>query len=49
MEVARERAQVAADVLVGWARRKKVEVVGQKTHLVLSQNHHDAIGCATSW
>ena len=46
IEVARERAQVAADVLVGWARRNKMEVAGQKTQLlVLSQNHRDAVGC----
>ena len=46
IEVARERAQLAADTLVGWARRNKMEVAGQKTQLlVLSQNHRDTVGC----
>ena len=45
--VARERAQQAADTLVRWARRNKMEVAGQKTQLlVLSQNARDAAGCS---
>ena len=44
--VARDRAQLAADTLVKWARDNKMEVAGQKTQLlVLSQNHRDAVGC----
>ncbi|KAF0312570.1 putative RNA-directed DNA polymerase from transposon BS [Amphibalanus amphitrite] len=46
IEVARERAQRAADTLVKWARENKMEVAGQKTQLlVLSQSHRDAVGC----
>ena len=44
--MARERAQLAADTLVRWARRNKMEVGGQNTQLlVLSQNFRDASGC----
>ena len=47
MEVARSRAQAAADVLTSWARRNKMLVAGEKTQLlVLSQNAQDAVGCA---
>ena len=46
--MARQRAQTAANVLVGWARRSKMDVAGQKTQLlILSQNHGDATGCHT--
>ena len=46
IDVARERAQLAADTLVRWARRNKMEVAGQNTQLlVLSQNFRDASGC----
>ncbi|KAF0288070.1 putative RNA-directed DNA polymerase from transposon BS [Amphibalanus amphitrite] len=44
--VARDRAQLAANTLVKWARRSKMEVAGQKTQLlVLSQNPRDAVDC----
>ena len=47
MEVARSRAQTAADALTSWARRNKMLVAGEKTQLlVLSQNAQDAVGCA---
>ena len=46
IEVARERAQRAADTLVQWARTSKMTVAGQKTQaLVLSQWARDAVNC----
>ena len=46
MEVARERAQTAADALATWARNSKMIVAAEKTQLlVLSQNARDAVGC----
>ena len=46
IDVARERVQLAADTLVCWARRNKMEVAGQKTQLpVLSQNFRDDSDC----
>ena len=42
LEVARTRAQRAADVLVNWAAANKMRVAGEKTQLlVLSQWHRD--------
>ena len=44
IEVARERAQRAADALIKWAREAKISVAGQKAQaLVLSQWFRDAI------
>ncbi|XP_043234483.1 uncharacterized protein LOC122387897 [Amphibalanus amphitrite] len=44
IEVARGRAQTAADALVAWAHHNKMLVAGEKTQLlVLSQNARDAV------
>ena len=46
IEVARRRAQQAADALTKWARDAKMRVAGQKTQvLVLSQWSRDAVNC----
>ncbi|KAF0307586.1 putative RNA-directed DNA polymerase from transposon BS [Amphibalanus amphitrite] len=46
IEVARERAQRAADALTRWARESKMRVSGEKTQLlVLSQQAKDAKDC----
>ncbi|KAF0311097.1 putative RNA-directed DNA polymerase from transposon BS [Amphibalanus amphitrite] len=47
IEVAKLRAQQAADALVKWARASKMVVAGQKTQaLVLSQWARDAVNCS---
>ena len=47
IEVARDRAQRAADSLTQWARASKMLVAGQKTQaLVLSQWSQDAVNCS---
>lgn len=47
IETARRRAQMAADALVQWAGRAKMQVAGEKTQvLVLSQAPRDAINCS---
>ena len=47
MEVARKRAQQAADVLVDWCRKWKMVLAGEKSQLlVLSQWAKDASSCA---
>ncbi|KAF0299698.1 Exportin-4 [Amphibalanus amphitrite] len=44
---ARRRAQMAADALVHWAGRAKMQVAGEKTQvLVLSQSPRDAADCS---
>ena len=44
IELAKSRAQRAADTLAGWARRWKMRIAGQKTQaLVLSQWSRDAV------
>ncbi|KAF0303571.1 putative RNA-directed DNA polymerase from transposon BS [Amphibalanus amphitrite] len=44
IEVARGRAQTAADALVAWAHHNKMLIAGEKTQLlVLSQNARDAV------
>ena len=46
IELAKERAQRAADVLARWARETKMRVSGEKTQLmVLSQQAKDAKDC----
>jgi len=46
IDIAKQRAQQAADALVGWARRSKMQVAGEKTQLlVLSHYYPDSVGC----
>ena len=46
IQIARDRAQRAADSLVWWAQASKMAVAGQKTQaLVLSQWSRDAVNC----
>ena len=46
IQIARDRAQRAADSLVQWAQASKMAVAGQKTQaLVLSQWSRDAVNC----